>query len=209
MVEVPPIAGAALLGLDRAGAAAAAERRLRAAFARPPALVTSRAGGPLTPGAAHVTRDPLRPRAGREGVAGDGGGRDHVEGVHAGAPGRAGAIGMQTAWSASCSHREDRPSPSVPSSSATRRRAAPGPERGTDRRRGLVRGQGEQPETRPRATPPARRTSRSSARSGMANTAPMDTLTARRYSGSAQRGDRITASMPNAAAHRKIAPTLP
>ena len=32
VVEVPPIAGAALLGLDRAGAGPAAERRLRAAY---------------------------------------------------------------------------------------------------------------------------------------------------------------------------------
>ena len=36
VVQVPPIAGAALLGLDRAGAPAEAERRLRAAFAREP-----------------------------------------------------------------------------------------------------------------------------------------------------------------------------
>src|SRR6202453_5054537 len=42
----------------------------------------------------------------------------------------------------------------------------------------------------------------------MAKTAPIETLTARRYSGSAQRGDRITASTPRAAAHRKMAPTL-
>ena len=32
VVQVPPIAGAALLGLDRAGAAPDAERRLRAAY---------------------------------------------------------------------------------------------------------------------------------------------------------------------------------
>jgi hypothetical protein len=38
VVAVPPIAGAALLGLDRAGAGPAAEERLRAAYlARPPA----------------------------------------------------------------------------------------------------------------------------------------------------------------------------
>ena len=36
VVQVPPIAGAALLGLDRAGAAPAAERRLRAAYPPPP-----------------------------------------------------------------------------------------------------------------------------------------------------------------------------
>ena len=35
VVAVPPIAGAALLGLDRAGAGPAAERRLRAAYQRP------------------------------------------------------------------------------------------------------------------------------------------------------------------------------
>jgi hypothetical protein len=35
VVQVPPIAGAALLGLDRAGAAPAAERRLRAAYPPP------------------------------------------------------------------------------------------------------------------------------------------------------------------------------
>jgi hypothetical protein len=33
VVTVPPIAGAALLGLDQAGAGPAAERRLRAAYA--------------------------------------------------------------------------------------------------------------------------------------------------------------------------------
>ncbi len=32
IVDVPPVAGAALLGLDRAGAGAAAEQRLRAAY---------------------------------------------------------------------------------------------------------------------------------------------------------------------------------
>ena len=32
IVTVPPVAGAALLGLDRAGAGPAAERRLRAAY---------------------------------------------------------------------------------------------------------------------------------------------------------------------------------
>ncbi len=36
VVDVPPIAGAALLGLDRAGAGSAAERRLRAAYPLPP-----------------------------------------------------------------------------------------------------------------------------------------------------------------------------
>jgi hypothetical protein len=36
VVQVPPIAGAALLGLDRAGAGPAAEHRLRAAY--PPAV---------------------------------------------------------------------------------------------------------------------------------------------------------------------------
>ena len=36
VVDVPPIAGAALLGLDRAGAGPAAERRLRAAYPPPP-----------------------------------------------------------------------------------------------------------------------------------------------------------------------------
>src|SRR3984957_920370 len=36
VVQVPPIAGAALLGLDRAGATPAAERRLRAAYPPPP-----------------------------------------------------------------------------------------------------------------------------------------------------------------------------
>ena len=36
VVAVPPIAGAALLGLDRAGAGPAAERRLRAAYPSPP-----------------------------------------------------------------------------------------------------------------------------------------------------------------------------
>ena len=35
VVDVPPIAGAALLGLDRAGAGPAAERRLRAAYPPP------------------------------------------------------------------------------------------------------------------------------------------------------------------------------
>ena len=35
VVQVPPIAGAALLGLDRAGAGPAAERRLRAAYPPP------------------------------------------------------------------------------------------------------------------------------------------------------------------------------
>ena len=35
VVAVPPIAGAALLGLDRAGAGPAAERRLRAAYPPP------------------------------------------------------------------------------------------------------------------------------------------------------------------------------
>jgi N-acetylglucosamine kinase-like BadF-type ATPase len=37
VVQVPPIAGAALLGLDRAGADPSAERRLRAAYPPPPA----------------------------------------------------------------------------------------------------------------------------------------------------------------------------
>ena len=40
VVDVPPIAGAALLGLDRAGAGPAAERRLRAAYPLPPRPVT-------------------------------------------------------------------------------------------------------------------------------------------------------------------------
>jgi N-acetylglucosamine kinase-like BadF-type ATPase len=38
VVQVPPIAGAALLGLDRAGASPAAERRLRAAYPPAPAI---------------------------------------------------------------------------------------------------------------------------------------------------------------------------
>ncbi len=44
---------------------------------------------------------------------------------------------------------------------------------------------------------------------GTANTAPIETLTDLLYSGSAHRGERITASTPRAAAHLKIAPTLP
>jgi len=36
VVQVPPIAGAAMLGLDHAGASPAAERRLRAAYPPPP-----------------------------------------------------------------------------------------------------------------------------------------------------------------------------
>ena len=43
---------------------------------------------------------------------------------------------------------------------------------------------------------------------GSENTAPMATLIERRYSGSAHRGDRSTASKPSAAPERKIAPTL-
>jgi N-acetylglucosamine kinase-like BadF-type ATPase len=42
VVQVPPIAGAALLGLDRAGAPAGAERRLRAAYPPPPPARLSR-----------------------------------------------------------------------------------------------------------------------------------------------------------------------
>ena len=43
---------------------------------------------------------------------------------------------------------------------------------------------------------------------GTWNTVPMLTRTLRRYSGSPQRGETRTASMPRAAAERKIAPTL-
>jgi hypothetical protein len=43
---------------------------------------------------------------------------------------------------------------------------------------------------------------------GTVNTAPMATLTARRYSGSAHLGANSTASMPRAAALRKAAPTF-
>jgi hypothetical protein len=40
-VDVPPIAGAALLGLDHAGLAATAEPRLRAAYQTSGAMVSS------------------------------------------------------------------------------------------------------------------------------------------------------------------------
>ena len=37
VVDVPPVVGAALLGLDHTAAGASAQERLRAAFAQPPA----------------------------------------------------------------------------------------------------------------------------------------------------------------------------
>jgi N-acetylglucosamine kinase-like BadF-type ATPase len=53
VVAVPPIAGAALLGLDRAGAGPAAERRLRAAYPPPPGAPAAlgQPGAPGQPGA--------------------------------------------------------------------------------------------------------------------------------------------------------------
>jgi N-acetylglucosamine kinase-like BadF-type ATPase len=49
VVAVPPIAGAALLGLDRAGAGPTAERRLRAAYSPPP-IAPAALGQPGAPG---------------------------------------------------------------------------------------------------------------------------------------------------------------
>ena len=88
VVQVPPIAGAALLGLDRAGAAPAAERRLRAAYPPPPPARPWLAAGPLAtpvtlrsrgrPGLippvtlappAHVSRAPCAERAKHPGKA--------------------------------------------------------------------------------------------------------------------------------------------
>src|SRR5258707_2513601 len=123
-----------------------------------------------------------------------------------------GLMGMRTGASASCSHREDRPSPSVPSSSAARAVPVPGP---ASARSACAIGMASSSGVSASSVKPA---ARSSARPsyqpairayGMANTAPIETLTERRYSGSAHRVDKITALMPSAAAHRKIAPTLP
>src|SRR5580693_130947 len=91
-----------------------------------------------------------------------------------------GAIGMHTHESASCIQREDRPSPSVPSSSATRSSGRlPGPSAVPI---GVADWSGVSASSR---NPAARSCARPSYQLpirayGMANTAPMDTFTERR-----------------------------
>ena len=91
-----------------------------------------------------------------------------------------GAIGMHTPRSASCIQREDRPSPSVPSSSATRSSGRlPGPRAvpiGAADWSG-VSASSRNPASRSCARPPYQSVIRAY---GMAKTAPMDTFTARR-----------------------------
>src|SRR3984893_13790259 len=95
VTDVPPIAGAALLGLDQTGARARATPRLPAAY------LPEHCGERIRPwqatAAAATTFSESTPRA----IAAE-------------------LIGMHTAWSASCIQRDDSPSPSEPSSRATR-----------------------------------------------------------------------------------------
>src|ERR1700749_2494665 len=107
----------------------------------------------------------------------------------------AGFIGMRTVPSASSSQRPDRPSPSVPSSSATRPASRNAAVIGVARSSGgsaSVRNPADFSAARPSYQPLIRAY-------GMANTAPIETLTELRYSGSAQLGDSSTASTPSAA----------
>ena len=110
-------------------------------------------------------------------------------------------IGIATRRSASAVHRADRPAPSDRARRRPDRRTEPPP---TDRI--LARCQGDDlepslPQAYEAVVPV------SSARTAAGTRSP-STPSARRYSGSAHRGLSRTASMPNAAAHRKTAPTL-
>ncbi len=112
---------------------------------------------------------------------------------------------MRTHSSAATSACVDSPSPSAPSMSATRSILCGAASSRVRAFSSGVSASRVKPASRTESRPLGQVSSRAY---GTENTAPMETLTLRRYSGSAQSGDNSTASMPRAAAERKIAPML-
>ena len=117
-------------------------------------------------------------------------------------------MGMIRAWSQAASAALVRPQPSQPKKRA---RFCPRSRLGSSMgSASSARASAESEKPRPRSSSAqaAGHAPASTRAHGTWKTVPMETRTARRQSGSAQRGERSTASAPSAAADRKSAPTL-
>ena len=117
---------------------------------------------------------------------------------------------MMRAWSQAASAALVRPQPSQPKKRARLSPSlAPRPGASMGRASSVsARALSENPRARSSSAQAAGHAPASTRVHGTWKTVPMETRTARRQSGSAQRGERSTASAPSAAADRKSAPTL-
>ncbi len=118
------------------------------------------------------------------------------------------AIGMTTERSQASRVARRRPGPSLPKTSARcspHRRGASSSGTASGRRASARQ---EKPSSRRSESVPSGHCPSSARAQGSLRTQPIETRTARRESGSAQRGESTTASAPRAAAFLKMAPTL-